>query len=346
MAATEHIMSFSIRVHAYGGPEVLTWEDVAVPDPGPGQAKIRHHAVGLNFIDTYHRSGLYKQPSLPFVPGSEGAGVVLAVGEGVADIAVGDRVAYAGVVGAYSEERVIAADRLVKLPDGIDFKMAAAMMLQGLTVQYLLRTTYVVRPGTVMLLHAAAGGVGLIASQWAAHLGATVIGTVGSEEKAKMAKAHGVTHVINYAKENFVERVREITGGRGVDVVYDGVGKDTFPGSLDCLKPRGLWVTFGNASGPVPAFEPALLAQKGSLFMTRPTLVNYISTRAELLAASSELFEVVRGKHVRIQVNQTYPLSGAANAHRELEARKTTGSTVFLVDHIVRPLGTMARRES
>jgi NADPH2:quinone reductase len=339
-------MSFSMRVHAYGGPEVLTWEHAAVPDPGPGQAKIQHHAVGLNFIDTYHRSGLYKQPALPFVPGSEGAGTVLAVGEGVTAVAVGERVAYAGVIGAYSEERLIAADRLVKLPDVIDFTTAAAMMLQGLTVHYLLRKTHIVGPGTVMLLHAAAGGVGLIASQWAAALGATIIGTVGSEEKAALAKAHGVTHVINYSQENFVERVREITGGAGVDVVYDSVGKDTFPASLDCLKPRGLWVSFGNSSGPVPAFEPAILAAKGSLFATRPILGHYIATRPELLAAAEELFDMVRNGKVRINVNQTYPLSLVANAHRDLEARKTTGSTVFLVDQIVRPLGTIARRES
>jgi NADPH:quinone reductase len=344
MATTEHNMSFAIQVHAYGGPEVLTWDEVTVPEPGPGQAKISQHAVGLNFIDTYHRNGLYKQPQLPFVPGSEGAGVVVAVGEGVTDIAVGDRVAYAGVIGAYSEERLIPADRLVKLPDAIDFNTAAAILLQGMTVQYLLRSTYRVGPETVMLLHAAAGGVGLIASQWAAYLGATIIGTVGSDEKAAIAKSNGVTHAINYAKENFVDRVREITGGKGVDVVYDGVGRDTFPGSLDCLKPRGLWVTFGNSSGPVPQFEPILLMQKGSLFMTRPTLVNYTATRPELLASAEELFDVVRNKHVRISINQTYPLQQAASAHRDLEARKTTGSTVFLVDQVVRPLHTMARR--
>jgi NADPH2:quinone reductase len=338
-------MSFSMRVHAYGGPEVLTWEQVTVPEPGPGQAKIAHHAVGLNFIDTYHRSGLYKQPELPFVPGSEGAGTVLAVGEGVTDIAVGDRVAYAGVIGAYSEERLIPADRLVKLPDAIEFTTAAAMMLQGLTVHYLLRKTHIVGPGTVMLLHAAAGGIGLIASQWASALGATIIGTVGSEEKAQLAKAAGVTHVINYSTENFVERVRAITGGKGVDVVYDGVGKDTFPASLDCLKPRGLWVSFGNSSGPVPPFEPAILAAKGSLFATRPILGHYVATRPELLAAAEELFDVVRTGRVHINVNQTYQLSAAANAHRDLEARKTTGSTVFLVDQIVRSFGSHARHE-
>ena len=270
--------------------------------------------------------------------------MVIAVGEGVTDIAVGDRVAYAGAIGAYSEERLIPADRLVKLPDVIDFNTAAAMMLQGLTVWYLLRRTYNVGPETVMLLHAAAGGIGLIASQWASYLGATVIGTVSSEEKAALAKAHGTTHVINYTKENFVDRVREITGGKGVDVVYDGVGKDTFPASLDCLKPRGLWVSFGNSSGPVPAFEPAILAQKGSLFMTRPTLFHYVATRPELLTAAEELFDVVRNRHVRINVGQTYPLRQAGAAHSDLEARKTTGSTVFLVDQVVRPFPTMARR--
>lgn len=338
-------MNFSMRVHAYGGPEVLTWEQVPIEEPGPGQARIAHHAVGLNYIDTYHRSGLYKQPSLPFVPGSEGAGIVTAIGDGVTDIAVGDRVAYASAIGAYAEERLIPADKLVKLPDNIDFTVAAAMMLQGLTAQYLLRKTYPVGPGTVILFHAAAGGVGLILSQWAASLGAVVIGTVGSEAKGELARAHGVTHVINYSTENFVDRVREITGGRGVDVVYDGVGKDTFPASLDCLRPRGLWVTFGNASGPVPAFEPAMLAAKGSLFATRPILAHHIATRAELLEAAEELFSVVKQGKVRIKVNQTYPLSAAAAAHRDLETRSTTGSTVFLVDRVVKPFGIMARRE-
>jgi len=339
-------MSFSIRVHSYGGPDVLQWDEVQIADPGPGQAKIRHHAIGLNFIDVYHRTGLYKQPELPFTPGSEGAGVVLAVGAGVTDIAVGDRVAYAGVIGSYSEERLIPADRLVKLPDGIEFITAGAMMLQGLTVRYLLRQTFAVGPGTVMLLHAAAGGIGLIATQWAAHLGATVIGTVGSEEKAELARANGAAHVINYRSENFVERVREITGGKGVDVVYDSVGKDTFPGSLDCLKPRGLWVSFGNASGPVPPFEMAILAQKGSLFATRPTLGSYIALREELLASSKELFEMVQSGRVRIAVNQTYGLQAAATAHRDLEARKTTGSTVLLADHVVKAFGTKAMRDA
>jgi NADPH:quinone reductase len=337
-------MSYSIRVHAPGGPEVLTWEETETPEPGPGQAKVEHHAIGLNYIDVYYRSGLYKAPQLPFVPGQEGAGVVTAIGEGVTDVAVGDRVAYAGPLGAYSEERVIAADRLVKLPNTIDYSVAAAMMLQGLTVQYLLRKTYPVTPDTVMLFHAAAGGVGLIASQWAKAIGATLIGTVGSDDKAELARSHGATHVINYRTENFVERVREITGGKGVDVVYDSVGKDTFPGSLDCLKPRGMWVSFGNSSGPVPAFELGLLGQKGSLFATRPSISHYTAQREELLAASAELFEMVRSGKVHINVNQTYSLSAAANAHADLEARKTTGSTVFLIDKVVRAINTHPHR--
>ena len=337
-------MAYAIRVHAYGGPEVLTWENVDVPAPGPGEAKIRHSHIGLNFVDTYHRSGLYKQPHLPFVLGAEGAGEVIEVGEGVTDVAVGDRVAYASVIGAYAEERLIPASRLVKLPAGIDSNIAAAMMLQGMTVQYLLRRTYRVGPETTMLLHAAAGGVGLIASQWGKHLGATIIGTTGSDEKAAMAKNAGCTHVINTTTENFVERVKEITGGKGVDVVYDGVGKDTFPASLDCLKPFGLWVTFGNASGPVPAFEIAILQAKGSLFATRPTLNHYIATRADLLATAQELFDVVQQGHVKIAVNQTYALKKVADAHRDLEARKTTGSTVLIPDRVVRP--TPARESS
>jgi len=337
-------MAYAIRVHAYGGPEVLTWESVDIPKPGPGQAKIRHTHVGLNFIDTYHRSGLYKQPQLPFVLGTEGAGEVLEVGEGVTDIAVGDRVAYASVIGAYAEERLIAAERLVKLPPGVDSQTAAAMMLQGMTVQYLLRRTFPVGPETTMLLHAAAGGIGLIASQWGRHLGATIIGTVGSDEKAALAKEAGCTHVINSTTENFAERVKEITGGRGVDVVYDGVGKDTFPASLDCLKPRGMWVSFGNSSGSVPPFEIAILAAKGSLFATRPTLNHYVATRAELLATAQDLFDVVEKGHVKIAINQTYALKNTADAHRDLEARKTTGSTVLLPDRVIRP--TPARESS
>ncbi len=324
-------MSYAIRVHEYGGPEVMRWDEVEVPAPGPGQAKIRHHFAGLNFIDVYHRTGLYPQPSLPFVLGAEGAGEVIETGADVDWLKPGDRVAYASVIGAYAEERLIPAERLVKLPDGIETKMAAAMMLQGMTVQYLIRRTYEVGPGTVVLFHAAAGGVGLIASQWASHLGAEIIGTVGSEEKGELAKANGCTHVINYKTENFVERVKEITGGQGVDVVYDSIGKDTFPASLDCLKPRGYWVTFGNASGPVPPFEIGILAAKGSLFATRPTLNSYIATRDELIATAEDLFDVVQKGHVNITVNQTYALKAAADAHRDLEARKTTGSTVLEV---------------
>lgn len=324
-------MSYAIRIHEYGGPEVMRWDEVEVPAPGPGQAKIRHHFAGLNFIDVYHRTGLYPQPSLPFVLGAEGAGEVIETGADVDWLKPGDRVAYASVIGAYAEERLIPAERLVKLPDGIETKMAAAMMLQGMTVQYLIRRTYEVGPGTVVLFHAAAGGVGLIASQWASHLGAEIIGTVGSEEKGELAKANGCTHVINYKTENFVERVKEITGGQGVDVVYDSIGKDTFPASLDCLKPRGYWVTFGNASGPVPPFEIGILAAKGSLFATRPTLNSYIATRDELIATAEDLFDVVQKGHVNITVNQTYALKAAADAHRDLEARKTTGSTVLEV---------------
>lgn len=324
-------MVHAIRIHECGGPEQLRWEEVDVPAPGPGELRLRQHAVGLNYIDTYHRTGLYPLPALPAVLGTEGAGEVVAVGEGVTEFAMGDRVAYASVVGAYAEERLIAADRAVKLPDDIDYKTAAAMMLQGLTVRYLLRRTYQVGPNTTMLLHAAAGGVGLIACQWASALGATIIGTVGSPEKAELARAHGCTHVINYREEDFVARVRELTRGKGCDVVYDSVGKDTFPASLDCLKPLGLWVTFGNASGPVPPFDIGLLAKKGSLFATRPTLATYIARREDLLESANELFDMVRNGKVKININQTYPLREAAQAHRDLEARKTTGSTVFLV---------------
>ena len=330
-------MAYAIRVHAYGGPEAMIWENVDVPAPGPGEAKIRHSHIGLNFIDTYHRSGLYKQPHLPFVLGTEGAGEVIEVGPGVTEVAPGDRVAYASVIGAYAEERLIPAGRLVKLPAGIDNQTAAAMMLQGMTVQYLLRRTFRVGPETTMLLHAAAGGIGLIASQWGRHLGATIIGTAGSDEKAAMAKEAGCTHVINTRTENFVERVKEITGGKGVDVVYDGVGKDTFPASLDCLRPLGMWVTFGNSSGPVPPFEVAILAAKGSLFTTRPTLNHYIATRPDLLATAQDLFDVVEKGHVKIAVNQTYALQNTADAHRDLEARKTTGSTVLIPDRVIRP---------
>ena len=323
-------MPNAIRIHQTGGPEVLTWEAVDVPAPAAGEATVRHHAVGLNFIDTYHRTGLYPLP-LPSGIGLEGAGVVEAVGAGVTEVKVGDRVAYAGgPVGAYAEVRNIPAHRLLILPDAIAFDTAAAMMLQGLTAAYLLRRTYRVQPGDAVLIHAAAGGVGLIACQWAKALGATVIGTVGSPAKAELAKAHGCDHVINYSTENFTQRVREITGGEGVPVVYDGVGKDTFMGSLDSLRPLGMLVTYGNASGPVPPFDVLLLSQKGSLFVTRPTIMHYTAKRADLEALGAELFEVVVSGKVRIEVNQTYPLREAAQAQRDLEARKTTGSTVLL----------------
>lgn len=324
-------MPKAIRIHQPGGPEALRWEEVEVGEPGPGQIRIRQGAVGLNYIDVYHRTGLYPLPSLPSTLGMEGAGRIEAIGEGVTEFKVGDRVAYAGPpVGAYAEVRLIAADRVAKLPDAIDDKTAAAMMLQGMTAQYLLRRTYHVLPGDVILLHAAAGGVGLIASQWAHHLGATVIGTVGSDEKAELARAHGCHHTIVYSRENFTERVREITNGQGVAVVYDSVGKDTFMGSLDCLRPMGMMVSFGNASGPVPPFEPGILAAKGSLFLTRPTLMTYTAKRHDLVASTNELFEVVVSGAVKIEARQTYPLAEAAQAHRDLEARKTTGSTVLL----------------
>ena len=323
-------MPYAIRIHQTGGPEALNWEAVDVPAPAAGEAMVRHHAVGLNFIDTYHRTGLYPLP-LPSGVGLEGAGVVEAVGAGVTEVKVGDRVAYAGgPVGAYAEVRNIPAHRLLRLPDAIAFDTAAAMMLQGLTAAYLLRRTYRVQPGDAVLIHAAAGGVGLIACQWAKALGATVIGTVGSPAKAELAKAHGCDHVINYSTENFTQRVREITGGEGVPVVYDGVGKDTFMGSLDCLRPLGMMVTYGNASGPVPPLDLLLLSQKGSLFVTRPTLMNYTAKRTDLEMLGTELFDIVTSGKVRIEVNQTYALKDAAQAHCDLEARKTTGSTVLL----------------
>ncbi|HWE18804.1 MAG TPA: quinone oxidoreductase [Hyphomicrobiaceae bacterium] len=322
-------MVHAIRVHQTGGPEVLTWDSVDVGDPGPGQVRLKQHAIGVNYIDTYQRSGLYKLP-LPFIPGNEGAGEVVAVGPGVTEFKAGDRGAYAGAVGGYAEERLMPADRLVRLPDAIDYKTAAAMMLQGMTVRYLLRQTYKVVPGTVMLLHAAAGGVGLIAAQWAKHLGATIIATVGSEEKAKLAKDAGCTYVINYKTEDFVKRTKEITNGQGVDVVYDGVGKDTYPGSLDCLKPLGLWVSFGNASGAVTNFNLLDLSTKGSLYATRPTLGTYIAKREDLLANANDLFDLVGKGIVKIAVNHTYALKDAAQAHRDLEGRKTTGSIVLV----------------
>lgn len=323
-------MTHAIRVHDFGGPDVLKWEAVKVGDPGPGEVKIRQTAVGLNFIDVYVRTGLYPQPEFPFIPGMEGAGVVTAVGEGVRDIKVGRRVAYAGPIGAYAEERLIPAGRVVKTPSTVSDETAAAIMLKGMTAQYLLRRTYKVEAGTSLLFHAAAGGVGLIACQWAAALGATVIGTVGTAGKALIARAHGCNHVINYREEDVVAKVKEYTKGRGVDVVYDSVGKDTFPLSLDCLRPLGMWVSFGQSSGPVPEFRINLLAQKGSLFATRPSLNDYTATRKDLVAAANDLFDVVGKGKVRIAVNQSYRLREAARAHADLEARLTTGSTLLL----------------
>lgn len=324
-------MAKGIRIHQHGGPEKLVYEDVDVGLPGAGEVRLRQTAIGLNFIDVYHRTGLYPVPQLPSSIGMEGAGIVEELGEGVSDLKVGDRVAYAGMpVGAYVSERVLPASQLVKLPDTISDEMAAAMMLQGMTVQYLIRSTYRIKQGETILLHAAAGGIGLILCQWAKALGVTVIGTVGSEEKAKLARTHGCTHTILYNDENFTDRVREITGGEGVPVVYDSIGKDTFEGSLDCLSPRGLMVSFGNASGPVENFGLGILAQKGSLYITRPTLMTYTASRDELLASANELFEVVAKGDVKIEINQRYHLSEAGQAHRDLEARKTTGSTILM----------------
>lgn len=324
-------MTYAIRFHQAGGPEVLKWEQVDVGRPGPGEARIRHTAVGLNFVDIYNRSGLYPA-QLPSGLGSEGAGVVEEVGEGVTDLKVGDRVAYgSSPLGAYAEARLIPASSLLKLPDGIDDKTAAAMMLKGLTVQYLIRQTYRVKAGDTILLHAAAGGVGLILSQWAKHLGATVIGTVSSEDKAKLAQSHGTAHPIVYTHEDFVKRVDEITGGKKVPVVYDSVGRDTFLKSLDCLAPLGFAVLFGQSSGPVEPLNLGLLAQKGSLFVTRPTLFTYAAKRDNLVAMAKELFDVVESGAVKVEVHQTYPLKDAAKAHADLAARKTTGSTVLLV---------------
>ena len=321
-------MSHAIRIHGYGGLEALSFEPIIVGKPGRGEVRLQQKAIGINFIDIYQRTGLYKLPALPAVLGLEGAGDVVEVGEGVADLKVGDRVAYAGSAGAYATERLAPADRMVKIPDTISYDTAAAMMLQGMTVRYLFRETYNVGPGTVMLFHAAAGGVGLIACQWARALGATMIGTVSSPEKAALAKSYGCTHVIDNRSEEFVARVREITSGKGCDVVYDSVGKDTYQGSLECLRPKGLWVSFGNASGPVPPFDFSLL--KGSLFATRPSLFAYTANHQDLLANASDLFEMVASGKISMAVNHRYPLAAAANAHRELELRKTTGSMILV----------------
>jgi NADPH2:quinone reductase len=323
-------MAHSIRIHKNGGPDVLQWEEVEVGEPGPAQVKIRQEAAGLNFIDVYHRTGLYKQ-ALPFTPGVEGAGVVEAIGADVDHLQKGDRVAYAGPPGGYSEERLIDADRVVKLPDNISTDQAAGMMLQGMTAQMLLRSVFPVAKGDTILVHAAAGGVGLIMCQWAAALGATVIGTVGTEEKAALARAHGCAHPIVYSKQDFVAEVNRITSGDKLPVVYDSVGRDTFLKSLDCLKLRGLMVSFGNASGAPEPIPPNLLAQKGSLYLTRPTLFHYITTRAQLEQSAAELFEMVSSGKVKVEVKQRFPLKDAAEAHRQLEARKTTGSTILIV---------------
>lgn len=325
-------MATKIIIRQYGGPEVLEVGEGEVAAPGPGEIRLRHTAIGLNYIDTYFRTGLYPPPmGLPFTPGLEAAGVVEAVGDGVEGLAVGQRIAYGtGPLGAYATERLIPAEKLIAMPDSIDDATAAAMMLKGMTAQYLLRQTYAVKPGDTILVHAAAGGVGLIAGQWAKHLGATVIGTAGSPEKAALAKAHGYDHVIHYREENIAERVKEITGGRGVPVVYDGVGKDTFEASLDSLQPRGLLVSFGNASGPVAGVNLGILAAKGSLYVTRPTLASYTANRSDLEACANQLIEVITQGAVKIEVNQRFALTDAAQAHTALEGRGTTGCTVLL----------------
>ena len=323
-------MTHAVRIHSNGGPEVLQWEKVEVPDPNAGDVVVRQIAAGLNFIDVYFRTGLYKVPAFPSAIGNEGAGVVEAVGDGVTEVAVGDRVAYCMSLGSYTQRRLIPAKQLVKIPKGISEQQAAAVMLKGCTVQYLIRQAYPVQKGETVLFHAAAGGCGLIACQWLKHLGVRVIGTVGTAEKAELAKSHGCDHPIVYTEDNFVDRVKELTDGRGVPLVYDSVGKDTFNDSLECLQPRGLMVSFGNASGAVEPFAPALLAAKGSLFLTRPTLATYTATRADLEKTTADLFGVLSSGAVTVEVNQTYPLENAAQAHRDLEARKTTGSTILL----------------
>ena len=323
-------MTHAIQIYETGGPEVMKWEEVEVGEPGEGQVKLRQSAVGLNYIDVYFRTGTYPQEHLPFTPGMEGAGEVIGVGKGVTHVKPGDRVAYAGAIGAYAEERIVPADRILMLPDGIDEQTGAAMMLKGMTAAYLLLRTYKVGPGTTLLFHAAAGGVGLIVCQWAKHLGATMIGTVSSDEKGELARAHGCTHTINYTTEDFVARVKEITDGKRCDVVYDSVGKDTFPASLDCLKPFGLWATFGQSSGPLPDLNLGMLAQKGSLYVTRPGLFPHIAKRSDLEELSGALFDVVSNGAVKIEINQSYQLRDAVQAHKDLEARKTTGSTVLL----------------
>ena len=322
-------MAKAVRYHKQGGPEVLQLDEVTVGDPGPGQARVRHTAIGVNFVDTYQRSGLYPM-QVPAVAGNEAAGVVEAVGAGVTDLKAGDRVAYTGLPGSYCEARVVPADRLVKLPESISDEQAASMMLKGLTVHYLIHSTYPVKKGETVLWHAAAGGVGLIACQWLKTLGVSTIGTVGSDEKAALARKHGAEHVINYSKENFVDRVKAITGSKNVPVVYDSVGKTTWDGSLDCLRPRGLMVSFGNASGPVPPVNLGILSTKGSLYVTRPTLATHIASRSDLVERSNALFEVVKSGKVKIETTKRYKLADAQSAHRDLEGRKTTGSIVLV----------------
>ncbi len=324
-------MAKAIRIHMTGSPEVLKWEDIEGVDPGVGEVRLRHEAIGLNFIDVYHRTGLYPLPVMPAVLGMEGAGTVLSVGAEVTEFQAGDRVAYAGIpTGAYAEERLIPAHRLVKLPEAISFQQGAAMMLQGMTARYLLHGCYRVKKGDVILMHAAAGGVGMILCQWAKHLGATVIGTVGSDQKAALARDHGCDYPINYSNEDFEARVREITANQGVNVVYDSVGEPTFAKSLNCLKPLGTMVSFGQAAAPVPPFDIGILSAKGSLFLTRPSLMTYTEKREDLLAHAADLFKVVASGAIEIEINQTYPLKEAAQAHRDLEARKTSGSTVLI----------------
>jgi NADPH2:quinone reductase len=323
-------MVHAIRVHQVGGPEVLRWEEVGIGEPGPGQARIRQEAAGLNYIDVYHRTGLYPQP-LPFTPGVAGAGVVVTVGDGVTNVSPGDRVAYGGPIGGYAEELLIDADRLVKLPESISFETAAAMILQGMTARMLLRAVYQVKPGDTILVHAAAGGVGLILCQWANALGATVIGTVSTDEKAELARGHGCHHPVIYTRQDFVAEVERITAGAKLPVVYDSVGKETFDKSLDCLRLRGLMVSYGNSSGTPPPFDTAILAHKGSLFLTRPTLYHYTLARADLEQSAAELFDMVVSGKVKIEIGQRFALKDAAEAHRALEARKTTGSTVLTI---------------
>lgn len=319
----------AIRFDRTGGPEVLDFVDVDLPPPGPGQVRVRHTAIGVNFIDTYHRSGLYKLP-LPSGLGSEAAGVIEALGSGVTSLKAGDRVAYAGTLGAYAEANNVPADKLVRLPADISDEAAAAAMLKGMTAQYLLMRTYAVNPGETILWHAAAGGVGLIACQWAKHLGVTVIGTVGSENKVELARENGCMHVLNTATDDWVKRVREITNGEGVSVVYDSIGKDTWNGSLDCLAVRGMMVSFGNASGAVPAFEPGILSAKGSLYVTRPTLMHYTRNARELQETADDLFAVIASGVVKIQINQRFRLADAAKAHDALHSRATTGATILI----------------